>query len=63
MFKNKNVTFGCLLVVLVASELGLLNALASLIHQYGDTWKHILSATGFGGVAVAVIDKLVELIR
>lgn len=63
MFKNKNVAFFGFLFVLAASELGLLHSLSALVHQYGDLWKNLLSATGFGGVAVAVIDKLLSLIK
>ena len=63
MFKNKNLVFICLLIVLAASELGLVKSLSSLIHQYGETWKSILSATGYGGVAVAVIDRLLSILK
>ena len=63
MLKNKNLAFMCFLLVLAASELGLLHSLSALVHQYGDLWKNLLSLTGFGGVAVAVIDKLLSLIK
>jgi hypothetical protein len=63
MLKNKNLAFVCLLILLAASEFGLVNSLSSLVHQYGETWKSILAATGYGGVAIAIIDKMLEILQ
>jgi len=63
MPKNKNLVFICLLIVLAASEMGLINSLSALLHQYGETWKNILSATGYGGIALAVIDRLLSILK
>lgn len=62
MLKNKNVAFVCLLILLVASEFGLVNSLSSLVHQYGETWKSVLAATGYGGAAVAIIDRILNIL-
>jgi hypothetical protein len=63
MIKNKNVTFVCLLVLLAASEFGLVNVLSDLIHQYGDMWKNLIAASGYGGVGIAIIDKMLEILK
>lgn len=63
MRNNRNVIFVAFLAVLTLSEMGLLKLLSSLIHQYGDLWENVLSATGFGSAAIATIKKLVSLIE
>lgn len=62
MPKNKNVLFVCFLLLLAASELGLMKSLSSIINQYGDVWLNLLSATGFSGAVIATINKLLSLI-
>jgi len=63
MLRNKNVMFISLLLLLALSEAGLVNSLSNLLNHYGEIWTHVLSATGFGGAAVAVIRKLLEVLK
>lgn len=62
MSKNKNVLFVCFMVLLAASELGLMKSLSSIINQYGDVWQNLLSTLGFSGAVIASINKLLSLL-
>jgi hypothetical protein len=50
------------MVLLAASELGLMKSLSSIINQYGDVWQNLLSTLGFSGAVIASINKLLSLL-
>ena len=63
MLKNKNMAFVCLMLALAASEFGLVNSLAALVHRCGEIWENLLYATGYGGLATAIINRLLNVLN
>lgn len=63
MLRNKNVMFIFLLLLLALSEAGLVSSLANLFYHYGEIWVHVLSGTGFGVAIVAIIRKLLDILK